>query len=89
MTISYLVVERITQLKHLQVITGMRLTSYWFANFVFDSMKLYIVVITSIVLFGAFDQHYDTAKYIFLLFPLGIIPFTYVFSFCFTSESAA
>ena len=54
-TISYLVVERITQLKHVQVITGMRLTSYWIANFIFDSLKLYITIITTIVLFNVFD----------------------------------
>ena len=27
--------------------------------------------------------------YIFLLFPFGIMPFTYVFSFCFTADSAS
>lgn len=31
-TVSYLVVERASQLKHVQVITGMRLSSYWIAK---------------------------------------------------------
>ena len=54
-TVSYLVVERITQMKHVQVITGMRLTSYWLANFIFDALKLYLTIITTIVLFNLFD----------------------------------
>lgn len=55
-TVSYLVVERSTQLKHVQVITGMRLSSYWIANFIFDSIKLYVTIATTIALFYAFDQ---------------------------------
>ena len=88
-TVSYLVVERSTQLKHVQVITGMRLMSYWIANFIFDAIKLYITIIATISLFYIFDQRYDSAQYVFAAFPFGIIPFTYVFSFCFTADSAA
>ena len=88
-TISYLVVERNTQLKHVQVITGMRLTSYWIANFIFDSVKLYITIATTITLFYMFDQSYKSAEWIFAAFPFGIMPFTYVMSFLFTADSAA
>ena len=88
-TISYLVVERASQLKHVQVITGMRLTSYWIANFIFDSIKLYITIATTITLFHTFDQQYPSAEVIFAVFPFGIMPFTYVMSFIFTADSAA
>ena len=88
-TISYLVVERISQLKHVQVITGMRLSSYWIANFIFDAIKLYITVVTTIVLFYVFEMEYESSKVVFALFPIAIIPFTYVFSFLFSSDSAA
>ena len=88
-TVSYLVVERISQLKHVQVITGMRLSSYWIANFLFDAAKLYLTVITTIVLFYIFDAEYPSSTVVFALFPFGILPFTYVFSFCFSADSAA
>ena len=88
-TVSYLVVERISQLKHVQVITGMRLSSYWISNFIFDAGKLYITVITTIVLFYAFDMVYESSIVVYALFPLGILPFTYVFSFLFSADSAA
>ena len=53
-TISYLVQERITMLKHVQVISGMRLSSYWMANFIFDFLKMYVTVITTVVVFNIF-----------------------------------
>ena len=39
----------------------MRLTSYWIANFIFDALKLYITIATTIILFHVFDQEYPTA----------------------------
>lgn len=75
--------------KHVQVISGMRLTSYWLANFIFDALKLYITIIATIVLFQLLDQDYSTATWVFVAFPFGILPFTYVFSFCFSVDSAA
>ena len=67
----------------------MRLTSYWLANFIFDGIKLYLTVITTIVLFHTYEYHYDSAEYVFLLFPFGILPFTYVISFCFQADSTS
>lgn len=88
-TVSYLVVERVSQLKHVQVITGMRLSSYWIANFIFDALKLYITVVTTIALFYIFDQEYESAIVVYALFPFAIMPFTYVTSFLFSADSAA
>ena len=89
LTASYLVVERITQLKHVQVITGMRLSAYWLANFIFDAIKLYVTVIATIILIYAFNQKYDSSAVVYAIFPFAIIPFTYVTSFIFSAESAA
>ena len=89
MVMSYLVVERSTQLKHVQLITGMRLTSYWLANFIFDGIKLYLAIITTIVLLHTYDYGYDSSEYVILLFPFGILPFTYVISFCFQADSTS
>jgi hypothetical protein len=38
--VSYLLVERISGLKHLQVISGMNLKAYWIGNFIFDYIKM-------------------------------------------------
>jgi len=88
-TVSYLVVERASQLKHVQVITGMRLSSYWVVNFIFDAIKLYVTIGTAILFLHVFKQDFPTAIIVLLAFPFGIMPFSYVFSFLFSAESAA
>ena len=67
----------------------MRLMAYWMVNFIFDSLKLYLTIIATIVLFRIFDQSYPSAVWVLVLFPFGIMPFTYVMSFLFTTDSAA
>lgn len=87
--VSYLVVERINGLKHLQVISGMQLKAYWVGNFTFDFFKMQLTIIVTIILFQAFEMEYDSAWLTFLCLPFGILPFTYVTSFIFTTDSAA
>lgn len=87
--VSYLVVERISGLKHLQVISGMNLKAYWVGNFAFDFIKMQFTIgITMALLFG-FDLGYTGAWATYLALPLGIIPFSYAMSFWFTVDSAA
>jgi len=91
-TISYLVQERISMLKHVQVISGMRLSSYWIANFIFDFFKFYVTVVTTLLLMLFLRSEtldYDSTMWVYALCPFGIIPCTYVMSFIFTVDSAA
>ena len=67
----------------------MRLLAYWLVNFIFDSLKLYLTIITTLVMIKIFDQSYPSAVWVLVLFPFGIMPFTYVMSFIFTADSAA
>jgi hypothetical protein len=66
----------------------MHLGAYWLANFAVDLLKLYIVVIGSIVAFFAWDLKYHYSWMVYLVFPLAIIPFLYSISFMFHSVSA-
>lgn len=85
----YLVAERNSGLKHLQVISGMQLKSYWVGCFIFDCLKMYTTIITTLILFAAFDLELNDTMATLVLLPFGAIPFTYALSFVFTSESAA
>jgi len=87
--VVYLVQERMNGLKHLQIISGMKLKAYWAGNFVFDMFKWSILVVTTIILWFAFDLGFNSAWLTVLMFPFGIIPFTYMTSFMFSAESAA
>jgi hypothetical protein len=70
------------------MISGMHLGAYWLGNFTVDLLKLYIVVIGSIVAFFAWDLKFDYTWMVYLVFPLAIVPFLYSISFLFQSVSA-
>jgi hypothetical protein len=60
MICSFLVNERISGLKHLQLISGVQLKSYWLANFLFDLAKMYVTVLVSVALLWGFDMGYTS-----------------------------
>ena len=79
-------------LKHVQVISGMRLSSYWIANFIFDFFKMYVTVLTTIIILFMLKSEYmdyDSTTVLYAVFPFGILPATYVMSYVFTVDSAA
>jgi len=71
------------------MISGMRLKSYWIANFLFDALKFYILISTTIGLMYLYEYEYESSLIVLSLFPFGILPFTYVMSYWFTVDSAA
>lgn len=81
--------ERVSGIKHHQLISGLDLTAYWVANFFCDFMKMEFVIIIVLIAFEAANLQYNTAWVTFLLFPLAVIPMTYAFSFLFTAVSSA
>ena len=85
----YVVAERVSGLKHLQVISGMQLKAYWLACFLFDWAKLNITIITGLIMFAICDMGLTASNVPLVLLPFGLLPFSYVFSFLFTSDSAA
>ena len=87
--VSYLVNERISNLKHVQQISGMQITAYWAGNFIFDWCKVTVTVAASIIIFEVFKSDFHSALISYALFPFGILPFTYCMSFIFTVDSAA
>lgn len=50
MIIGYIITERISQLKHMQTMTGLRLDAYWVGNYLMDLVKFVPNVITFAVL---------------------------------------
>jgi ATP-binding cassette subfamily A (ABC1) protein 3 len=87
--VSYLVVERKSGLKHLQLVSGLQKKAYWSANFLVDFIKLQITTGITIACFFVYGMNIKTAYIIYLVFPFGILPFTYVTSFMFSEDSAA
>ena len=87
--ISFIVGEREKNLKHMQLISGMNLDAYWISTYIFDILKTQIPMVIAIGLMYAFGLDYEHVWVLFLLFPIGVIPFTYAMSFLFSKETTA
>jgi ATP-binding cassette subfamily A (ABC1) protein 3 len=86
---SFILNEREKNLKHMQLISGMSLPAYWISNLIFDLFKGLIPSAIVIGLIYAYDLQWDNSWLMFILYPVGVIPFTYVTSFFFASENVA
>jgi ATP-binding cassette subfamily A (ABC1) protein 3 len=87
--ISFIIKEREQQLKHMQVISGVSLPAYWMSNMIADITKTYIPIIIILILQVIFSFSYEGVWLLLVLYPLAIVPFTYVTSFFFTSDTVA
>jgi hypothetical protein len=67
----------------------MSLASYWLSNMMADIIKVYIPIFMIMLLSLVFDANYDGVWVLYLLYPLALVPFTYVTSFLFTKDSTA
>ena len=90
--VSTIIKERELQLKHMQMISGASLISYWVSNFIFDIAKTYIPMLCFLFFNEAFTyqrENFAEEFWLYLIFPLAIVPFTYITSFLFDSDNTA
>ena len=73
----------------MQVISGVSLPAYWISNLISDIVKTYVPIIVIMILMAAFQLGYEGSYYLLLLYPISIVPFTYVTSSFFTSDVVA
>lgn len=87
--VSYILQERELQLKHMQLISGMSLFGYWAANLLADVVKAFIPILVILLLCWAIDVWYKGVWVLFCLYPFAVVPFSYVTSFLFSSDTVA
>lgn len=87
--ISFIIKEREQQLKHMQVISGVSLPAYWISNLASDIIKTYIPIFVILILTAIFELQYDGVWQLLMLYPIAIVPFTYITSFFFTGDTVA
>ena len=85
--VSFILKERIEGLKHMQLISGMSLPAYWISNMMADILKVYIPCIMMILISYIFKVNYADVWVLFLMLPLALVPFSYVTTFLFGSDS--
>jgi len=87
--VSFLLKERMDALKHMQLVSGMSLPAYWISNMIADIIKVYIPIILIIILSVLLNCNYPGVWVVFMLLPWGLVPFTYLTSFLFSTDSNA
>ena len=73
----------------MQVISGVSLPAYWWSNAIADVTKTYVPIIIIIIMTFIFNVQYDGVWALLLLYPLAIVPFTYITSFLFVNDTVA
>ncbi|KAG1683907.1 ATP-binding cassette sub-family A member 3 [Nymphon striatum] len=86
--IVFLIKERTAQAKHLQVVSGVNLVTFWVTTFVWDFINYYIPCVIMLMMFFVFNNKEYTGAVVpllVLLFIHGIciLPFMYCLSFLF------
>ena len=84
--ITLIIKERENNSKHLQIISGISLFSYWFNNYIFELLKYYIIGGICILLIYFYDYYKRYLVFLYLLYGPAMVSFTYLFSFIFKSE---
>ena len=98
--IVFVVKERSCKSKHLQLVSGVDMTSYWLSTYLFDiTMFLMLTILTMVVflLYGrdsaeVFVGDFESFCCSFLLlfgYGLSVLPFSYLFSRMFDNHSSA
>jgi len=87
--VSFIVLERVENLRHMQIISGMSLPAYWISNMIADMIKLYIPIGLIILLSVVFDSNYPGTWVLFMLLPPALVPWTYCSSFLFSKDGSA
>ena len=87
--IAYIIKERVHHLKHMQLISGVSLPAYWLSNLIADIAKTFVPMLISLVLMGIYGVEDDGAWILLMLYPLAIVPFTYLTSFAFSNDTVA
>ena len=86
--IAFIVKERVDRSKHQQIVSGMSITAYWTANFVYDFILYLIIAAITIGIAKAMSiesltsgSAFGATWMIFIFYGLSYISFTYIFGF--------
>lgn len=92
--VLFLIKERNTSAKHLQVASGLNIPLFWIANFLWDFVNYCIPVLVMMIVFAAYQTeayvYGGRLGYVFFLFFLygwAVLPFMYSLQFLFDTPS--
>lgn len=94
--VAFVVKERSSKAKHLQMVSGVNYLAYWAANFVFDLVSFFVTEILALIIFAIFarteyigSEAIGATILLFVLYGLSGISSAYLFSFLFENHGSA
>ena len=87
--ITIIIKERERNSKHLQIISGISLLSYWASNYIAELIKYYFTGGINLLIIWAFGHFPKYLYVLYILYGPSMVSFTYLFSFVFDDESSA
>lgn len=94
--ISFIVKEREDKVKHQQIVSGMKLSAYWLANFMYDYTLYLCVALPAAALCKAMNvaalstgNAFLATWLLFIAYGLAYIPLTYIFAFLYKEYGSA
>jgi ATP-binding cassette, subfamily A (ABC1), member 3 len=94
--VAFIVKEREDRVKHQQIVSGMKLSAYWFANFIYDYLLYLVVAVPAAGLCIAMNisalvtGNAETATWLlFVAYGLAYVPFTYIAAFAYREYGSA
>ncbi|XP_070561206.1 phospholipid-transporting ATPase ABCA3-like isoform X2 [Ptychodera flava] len=88
--LPFIIQEKKSKAKHVQIVSGLNQIIYWLANFVWDYINYLVIAIIIVIIIAAFDkadlgwEGVPPLIVIMLLFGWAMLPFVYLASFIFT-----
>jgi len=76
--VTIIIREKENNSKHLQIISGISLMSYWVNNFIFELAKYYIIGAICLVILKLFGFYEDYLVILYILYGPPMVAFTYI-----------
>ena len=86
--ITIILREKENKSKHLQILSGTSIYTYWINNYIFELIKYYVVVGVCLIILFLFKYYEKYLAIIYIFYGPALVSFTYVISYFFNTEAS-
>ena len=87
--ITIIIREKENKSKHLQLLSGLSVYTYWINNFIFEIIKYYVVVGICLILLACFSFYEKYLAILYIFYGPALVAFTYFISHFLNTEGSA
>ena len=78
--------EKENKSKHLQILSGLSIYTYWFNNYIFEILKYFIIALVALLIIFLLNFYEKYLVTLYVLYGLAMIPFTFCISYFINKE---